>query len=171
MKTTSMMLCLVLIGLLASPAPAHAQTASAPPSIGDWSNLSAVVRGVELVVKLKNGKTAKGRLSNVTDTTLVLERKGKTNNIASADVAAVHRVIGKSSKAKWAGIGAGIGLAAGAGVAVAAGADDNNDLDPGLIALLTVPLGAGVGALIGTVVGAGKRKRELVYETRTAGRF
>lgn len=171
MKTTSVMLCLILTALLVSPVPARAQTASATPSKGDWSNLNAMARGVELVVKLKSGKTAKGRLSNVTDTTLALERKGKTTDIASADVATVHRIVGKSSKAKWAGIGAGVGAAAGAGLAVAAGSDDNSDLDAALIALLTIPVGAGVGALIGTAFGASKRKRELVYEAKMSGRF
>ncbi len=171
MKTTSVMLSLILATMLASPARTRAQATSAARSQGDWSSLEAIARGSEIVVKLKSGKTAKGRLSSVSDTTLTLERKGRTNDIASADVATVHRIIGKASKAKWAGIGAGIGAAGGAGLAGLAAADDNSDFDPSLLALATVPVGAGIGALIGLVVGAGKRKRELVYEAKMSAKL
>ena len=152
-------LSLVLaVSLLLSPV-VSAQTAT-----NEWSALKSVAAGSKLEVKLKDGKTVKGRLTGVTDDALSLTVGGKPTELKSGEVLRVYRVGGSSAKK-----GALIGLAVGGGAGLAVGlagssVDDSfNELDAPITAGLTV-LGAGAGALIGYAVGRSRRKRVLVYE-------
>jgi hypothetical protein len=154
-------LSLVLIASLLLSPVVSAQTAN-----GDWSALKAVETGSKLSVKLKTGKTVKGRLTGVTDDALSLSVKNKPADLKREDVQSVYQVRGKSAtKATLIGLGAG----AGAGAALGAAADSSSDgfegIDTAVTAGLTV-LGAAAGALTGFLIGKSGSKRVLVYETR-----
>ena len=143
-------------------------SAAAQGRTNDWSKVTALAGGSNLAVKLKNGKTIKGTLSSVSDTTLSLTVKNAPMEIKRDDVRTVHEVIKKGSGGKGALIGTGVG--AGAGAALGAIGDASNEngfggerLDNAVVAGLTI-VGAGMGALVGYFIGRSRSKRVLVYE-------
>ena len=135
--------------------------------MNDWSRVSTLPGGSKLSVKLKNGKTVNGELNSASDATLSLTVKNATREITRDEVATVHEVT-KKSAAKATLIGTGIG--AGAGAAAGAISDSAKDdgfekLDSAATGVLAVA-GAGVGALVGYLVGRSGNKRVLVYEAK-----
>ncbi len=150
---------LLTLLLLALPPATLAQTPA-----NDWQRVKAVAAGEELAVTLKDGKTVKGRLSNVTDTTLTLTRgKRDATDIAQAQIREVARLQPKSAKKAaliGAAIGAGIGAGIGGGI-VSGGGESGENWPIPLLGLV----GAGLGAVAGVLVGSGK-KRVLIYESR-----
>ena len=145
-----------------------AVSVAAQGQANDWSKVSALSSGSNVSVKLKNGKTVNGTLSSVSDSTLTLTAKNAPVDIKRDDVRTVHEVVKKGSATKAALIGTGVG--AGAGAAAGAITDSNNDnglekLDSAATAVLAVA-GAGVGALVGYLIGRSGNKRVLVYEAK-----
>ena len=137
---------------------------SAQTATSDWSALKAVASGSKLSVKLKTGKTVKGRLTGVSDDALSLSVGGKPTELKAGEVLRVYRVGGVSAK-KAALIGLAVG--AGAGAAVGASGDDDDFLyNRGVFTAGFAVLGGGAGALIGYAVGRARHKRVLVYEAR-----
>jgi small nuclear ribonucleoprotein (snRNP)-like protein len=138
--------------------------------MNDWSKVTALAGGSNLSVKLKNGKTHKGTLNSVSDSTLSLTAKNGMVEIKREDVRTVHEVIKKGSGAKGALIGSAVGAGFGAGLG-AIGDSQNQDgfggekLDNAFFAGLTV-LGAGAGAIAGYFIGKRGNKKVLVYEAR-----
>ncbi|MDT5059695.1 MAG: hypothetical protein QOH63_154 [Acidobacteriota bacterium] len=155
---------LVLVASLLLSPVASAQNAAAPTH--DWSALSAVTRGSKLEVKLKDGKTVKGKLSGVSDTALSLSVKNKPVDLKREDVASVYEVSAKSAT-KATLIGMGVGAAAGAVIGTAGSSRDTgfDKIDRAITAGLTI-IGAGAGALTGYLIGRGGHKRVLIYEAR-----
>ena len=147
---------LLLAVSLLLPSVVSAQTAA-----NDWSALKAVAAGSKLEVKLKDGKTVKGKLTGVSDEALSLTVGGKPTDLKAGDVLRVYRVGGSS-----AGKAALIGAAAGAGTGAAVGASGDEGFGPsnGVFAAGFAVLGGGAGALIGYGIGRARRKRVLVYE-------
>lgn len=155
----------LVASLLLSSAGAMAQA-----EMNDWSKVTALANGSNLSVKLKNGKTVKGTLSSVSDSTLSLTVNNAPVEIKREEVRTVHEVIKKGSGGKGALIGTAVG--AGAGAALGAVGDAQNQdgfggekLDNAFVAGLTV-LGAGAGALAGYFIGRRGSKRVLVYEAK-----
>ena len=145
-----------------------AVTVAAQGQTSDWSKVAALASGSNLSVKLKNGKTIKGTLNSVSDSTLSLTAKNAPVEIKREEVRTVHEVVKKSSATKATLIGTGVG--AGAGAAAGAIGDSVNDnglekLDSVATAGLAI-VGAGVGALVGYLVGRSGNKRVLVYEAK-----
>lgn len=133
--------------------------------VGTWSGVRAVPPADELVIKLKNGETVKGRVVSTTELTLTLSRKNRIIDVGRRDVQGVYRVVPKSA-AKPTLVGAGVGAAlAGVGVIGAAGATGGTDgeLAAAIVGLTIV--GAGVGAIVGLAFGA-RQNRVLIYEVR-----
>ena len=102
-----------------------------------------------------------------TDPTLSLTAKNAPLEVRRDEIATVHEVT-KKSAAKATLIGTGVG--AGAGPVAGAIGDSNKDdgfekLDSAATGVLTVA-GAGVGALVGFLVGKSGNKRVLVYEAK-----
>lgn len=155
-------LVLFLAAVLLLPSIASAQNRSA--STGDWSAISSVATGSKLYVKLKDGKTVKGKLSGVTDTTLSLSVKGKPTDLRREDVQSVYST-GKKSATKATLIGMAVGAGAGAAIGAAASAGDEgfDKFDQAATAGLTV-IGAGAGALTGYLIGRHNTRRVLIYE-------
>jgi hypothetical protein len=152
----SLTLSLILVvSLLSSPA-VSAQTAT-----GDWSALKAVASGSRLSVKLKTGKTVKGRLTGVSDDALSLSVGGRPTQLKAVDVLRVYSVGGSSAKT-----GALVGAAVGGGAGAAVGASGEEGFGPskGQMAAGLAVLAGGVGALAGYAIGRSRHKRVLVYQ-------
>jgi small nuclear ribonucleoprotein (snRNP)-like protein len=143
-------------------------TITAQDQTNNWSRVTGVAAGARLSVKLKTGKTVNGTLNSVSDTGLSLTVKNSPVEIKREAVATVHEVVKKSSATKatliGTGVGAGVGAAAGG---IASSNDDSGfeKIDHAATAGLAV-VGAGVGALVGYLIGRGGDKRVLLYEAK-----
>lgn len=160
-KRFSISLVLAASLLLSSAASAQ----DTPAATGDWSGLKTVTPGSKLAVKLKSGKTVKGKLSGISDTALSLSVGDKTVDFNRDDVHRVHRVGGqKAAQATLigAGVGAGMGVVAG----VAGGDEDGFGPTKSQAAAALGVVGAGVGALVGLAIGKSRHRRVLIYEAR-----
>lgn len=137
---------------------------------GDWAAVQSVPLGDKLSVKLKDGKKVEGRLLAVSDTTMTLDRGGRTSDFDRNSIARVQRFVSNSvgkSIGKSTAIGAGVGFGAGAGLAVAAG--QYEDIETASLVGIFGAIGAGLGAAIGAIAGAASatgRKRILIYEVK-----
>jgi hypothetical protein len=122
--------------------------------------------GSKLEVKLKDGKTVKGKLSGVSDTALTLSAKDKPVDLKREDVASVYQVSKKSAtKATLIGMGAGVGIGAVVGAVGDSQSTGFEKIDKAATAALTI-IGAGAGALTGYLIGRSGHKRVLVYAAR-----
>ena len=143
-------------------------TVMAQDQTNNWSRVTAVAAGTKLAVKLKNGKTVNGTFNNASDRTLSVMVKNSPVEIKRDDVATVHEVVKKSSATKatliGTAVGAGVGAAAG-GIATAKDDDGFDKIDHVATAGLAVA-GAGVGALVGYLIGRGGNQRVLLYESK-----
>lgn len=162
MRRNSFRVALVLVtSILLSCVPASGQTSTVAAS--DWSRLNSVSQGTRLEIRLKNGKTIGGKLTNASDSGLSVSAKGKSVDVKREDVSAVYQVTQKSAT-KGALIGLGVGAGVGLGVGLSGRSNDGFEkIDNAATAGLTV-LGAGAGALLGYLVGRGARKKELIYQ-------
>jgi len=126
-----------------------------------WSAVQAVGVDERVIVKQKGGKTIEGKMIEANDTNLSITKDKKVVNISRDNIASVEHVKGRAQKAKWAGIGAAAGAGAGAGIG---GLQTRSSFDDGEIYVVAgVLLGAGIGAAVGTMFGASRRDRELIY--------
>jgi hypothetical protein len=162
-----------LMALIARPQIIFAQDPPTPATPattvrGSWDRLKAIPPGDEVAVTLRNGKTLKGRLINVSDTVLTLAQGKKTTDLTRGDTLKVYRVVRKSTTRSTM-IGLAIGAGAGAligGASIAALSEGSED--PGLWVIASLffgAIGAGVGALTGYLFGS-RKQQELIYETR-----
>jgi hypothetical protein len=163
-RSRSLKIILALtLTLFLSAIPLQAQGNS-----NDWSRLSSIESGSKVVVKLKNGTSHEGKLNSVSDSSISLTVKGRSQDVKREEVLTVHRVSRKSA-GKATLIGAGVGAGTGAIIGVAGGSRESDfdfdKLDQAVTAGLTI-IGAGVGAVTGFLIGRSRRKRELIYESR-----
>jgi hypothetical protein len=166
-KRGAIVAVLVLMALIARTAKPQIMFAQAPdnPIRGSWEMLKAIPPGDEVALRLRNGRTLKGKLINVSDTVMSLSHRNITTDVTRADTLRVYRVIPKSAKRATMmglGIGAGVGGLAG-GLAAANGPGEPGEYGWGV--LIVGVIGAGVGALTGYLFGS-RKQRELIYETR-----
>lgn len=158
MRTT---LAVLLVVLLAQQTVITAQTPPAPPPDA-WGEVKALPPEEELTVKLRDGRSVKGKLVYVRDAELAL-RSGRSETVLGREsVFQIYRHVPKSRKKAMA-----IGAAVGGGLGVAGGssADGAGDLSQPAASVLFAVAYAGVGALVGWAVGGGK-KRVLIYEAQ-----
>lgn len=132
-----------------------------------WATVQSTSTGTKLSLRLKDGKKLEGRLRNISDTELTLDRDNKSTSVTRDFIAKVYRVEQKSrgkSVTKGALIGAGIGFGAGAGVAIAAGSYE--DLETAELVGILGGIGAGIGAGLGALFSSfGKKEHKvLIYE-------
>jgi len=142
--------------------------ASAPiPVAATWDAVPrSMTQGVNVVVKTRDGRSAKGRLRSVSDTAIAVE-SGKTMTIPAVDVASIEERRGRSPVGKGAAGGAAIGIMLAVVMAGSAMSTEYCDCDSGtarenalLGALVAPAIGAGIGAGIGLVVPG---RRALIY--------
>ncbi|MFN2579296.1 MAG: hypothetical protein ABR607_16620 [Pyrinomonadaceae bacterium] len=155
-KITVLMLAIALIF-------APVATAQQSASSGEWGSVKAVPQGAELIIKLKNGDTLRGKLTSVMDSALSISAKNNKNETVDRnDVSKIYQLKRKAEKAKYALIGAGVGAAVGGGIGAA---KNSPPIDDGEIyGVVGVTLGAGIGALGGLLFGQARRKRVLIYQ-------
>jgi len=153
-----------LIVLLSLPQVSLAQSASAINH--EWSIFTTLQPNEKLVAKLKDGKTVEGRLNSVSEKALTLSSGGKTIEIDRENVARAYQET-KASVKKPVLVGSAVGAAVGAGMGVAAGSCNPGDVvcfnRSETVPILTAFF-AGVGALIGLIIGKTNNKRVLIYE-------
>jgi hypothetical protein len=165
MKIKTLPIALALLTFSMNPVVIMAQQGAT--SAREWAAVKAVPSGEKLRVRMKDGKTLEGRLRNISDAMLEMDRKNKTIDLNRDSIAKVYRLVKQStgkSIAKSTAIGAGIGFGIGAGVGIWGGTYE--DLETaGLVAILGTG-GAAIGAGIGAIVGAlgSKQRQVLVYE-------
>jgi hypothetical protein len=159
---------IVLLILLTLPSTGLAQNTSGQSA--DWAAVRSLVRGEKLSVRLKDGKKLEGRLLDVSDSALTIDRKGSPTDLDQQSVEKVYRLTPKSvgkSIGKSALIGAGIGFGAGAGVSLAAGSYEDLETTEliGILGGIGAAIGAGIGAMVGAISGSGNKK-VLVYDSK-----
>jgi hypothetical protein len=159
---TKLLSLLILGVLLITQFPnAIAQGLTPQGSLHDWSAVQGMAVDERLIVKQKDGKTIEGRMIEATENNLTLTVDKKVMNIARDSIRQIEHSTGKAQKGKWTAIGAGIGTAAGAGIGAFkySPSRDDSEIWIGVGAIF----GAGAGALTGLIIGADKRRRELIY--------
>jgi hypothetical protein len=152
----------ILLAIILAYSPVSAVQQSSPSA--EWSAVKAMPEGDEVNVKLKSGESLRGKVMSVTDTSLLISRKNKTETLNRSDISEVYQVRGKAAKGKFALIGAGVG----AGVGVGMGAARNSPpVDDGRIyPIMGAVIGGGIGAAVGFLFGQTRRKRVLIYQAR-----
>jgi hypothetical protein len=114
---------LIILSLLFSlfyctPTVVLAQTASSNSITDPWGTVKALPPGTELEVKLDDGKKLKGRLLEVSDTTLRLSRKDEITSLDRANLLKVYQLLPRSGEfvrfatSTGAALGAGVGVIA-----------------------------------------------------------
>lgn len=153
---------IAILNILLAVALIYAPVAAAQAQSGQWASVMGVPQGAELIIKLKNGETLRGRLTSATDTALSLaDKNSRTQTLDRNEVSEIYRSIRKGEKTKFALIGAGVGAAVGGGIGAA---KNSPNIDDGEIyTMIGIPLGAGIGALTGFLFGKGRSKKVLIY--------
>ncbi|MBS1790621.1 MAG: hypothetical protein JST85_23080 [Acidobacteria bacterium] len=160
-KTISILLCL---GLILNTQSVLGQQSTTPNQ--SWDALKQTLTAGKVMVETKSGKKRTGQFTSISDTELVLERKGKPEPIPRAEVKTVWTVA-PPSRAKQTAFGA-LGLAGGllGGVFIAVGLGFKEcggscaDEGTGIIAAL---IGLPVAGLFAGRALAGNGKRTLVF--------
>ena len=142
--------------------------AKAPiPVAATWEAVArSVAQGASVVVKTRDGRSAKGRLRSVSDTAIVVE-SGKAMTIPAADVASIEERRGRRRVREGFAGGATVGIFLAVTMAGGAMSTEFCDCDNGtarenalLGALVAPAIGAGIGAGIGLMVPG---RRAVVY--------
>lgn len=159
---TSTAAVFVLAAVMANSIPVRAQEPAAPVT-GTWEAIKALPSRDELTVTLRNGSRQKGKLTDVTDTTLILSQGKRITEIPRDGILQIYRAIPKS-RSRGTATGAAVG--AGLGVVTAAFGDGSSGRgsSPGT-AIAGILFMAGLGALVGRGI-AGGHERVLIYEAR-----
>lgn len=163
MKITASCLCWILI--LTAPG-VMAQQPTAPNQ--SWDVLRQLQAGEKIEVERKTGeKKLSGKFVSMSDTELVIERKGKNESFMRDDVRRVWQVDPPSrlqrvkSTSGWGGAGFLLGAVIGIGIAL--GADCSGGCEDENAAVIGVMIGLPVaGALVGYFT-PGDGKRTLIY--------
>jgi len=156
MKIVAFCLCWVLIG--ATPGVMAQQTAAPNQS---WDFLRQLRAGEKIEVERKTGKKKiSGNLAGLSDTGLVIERKGKNESISRDEVKNIWLVKPPSGKKRaiFTSIGGGAGVFLGLISAVAIAFEGGSEAGA-YAALIGIPVGC---ALAGYAM-AGRAKRILIY--------
>lgn len=128
-----------------------------------WDAVQQLLPGDDVAVRLKDGRSLKGKVAGVTAAALTLSRKGRIDDVAKQQVKTVHWLAPRSKQLqkRWAGAG-GLGGFLG-GVVTAVALSENTDSASKAAAGIAVVGGLLGGALLGWKLG-GRRRRVLVYE-------
>lgn len=163
MKTRLIATCLCWVLILTAPGVLAQQVQTPNQS---WDDLRQTLSAGKLRVEKKDGKKITGQLKSISDTELVIERKGKDLNIERLQVKNVWKVApaSRAKRAAFSGLGFAGGLLGGAMIAVGLGfkqcggscADEGTGI---ALALIGLPI---AGIYIGHKL-AGDGKRTLVY--------
>ncbi|HEX7289465.1 MAG TPA: hypothetical protein VF532_24995 [Candidatus Angelobacter sp.] len=127
--------------------------------------MSSRTPGEVLAVQMKDGKKLSGPLKSASESTLLLERKGKIVEVQRAEVVSVAVVGARKSAARPALIGAAIGGGAGAAIGAAATRPKQGDIinvqAAGAVVFGTIGLVG--GGVIGYLSGRNRHNETLIY--------
>jgi hypothetical protein len=149
----------LIVGVVLATAPC--QFVFGQSTTGNWSAVQAVAVDDRVIVKQKDGKTIEGKMIEASETNLTISRDGKVLNIPRDAIRQIEHSTGKAAKGKWALIGTGVGTGVGAGIGATKYRSDRDDY--GIYPMMGALIGAGAGAVTGFLIGASRRKRELIY--------
>jgi len=141
---------------------------TAQATLNDWSRLGSLKAGSKLSVKVKDGKTVEGKLSNVSDAALSLTVKNKAVDLKRDEVLSVQQLV-KKSATKSTLIGLAVGTGAGGligGIADASNNDGGFEKIDNVAAGAVTVIGAVAGTVTGFLIGRGHSKKVLVYEAK-----
>lgn len=164
-KITQMSIAAVLAvaAILTASAPVRGQDSSLVQVVGTWEAIKALPSRDELTVTLKNGRSEKGKLSDVTDTAVILSQGKRITDLRRNEIFQIYRAIPKSRRR---GTVTGAAVGAGLGVMTARFGDGSSGTgsSPGT-AIVGILFTTGLGALIGRGI-AGGQEHVLIYEAR-----
>jgi hypothetical protein len=148
----------LVISLLTPALPVQAQQ----PSYRNWDAVQSLPADAKLEIKLKTGKSVRGKFERASDSDLSIARKGKTETYSRDQILQIYHSIRKAEKGKYAAIGAGIGAGTGLAIGLAKNSPpvDDGEIYPTVGSIL----GAGIGAVGGLLFGQAKRKKVLIYQ-------
>jgi hypothetical protein len=155
--------CLCWIVILTTPGVRAQQVAAVYQS---WEEMSQTLTQGKLQIVRADGKKVTGKLISLSDTELVIDRKGKPQGFMRDDVKRVWLVDGpgRLKRGIFMGVGGGVGFLAGAMIAIGlgfkqCGGSCANEKAGIAGALIGLPV---AGVLAGKAL-AGKGKRILIY--------
>jgi|GEM_PF-6798475 len=152
----------IIVSVLANSVPVSAQGLAAPV-VSTWEAIKALPSKEELTVSLIDGSTRKGRVSDVTDTALILSQGKKLTEVRRDVIVQIYQSVSRSRKVDTA-----TGALVGAGFGIAGGLVGDGSSGHGQsfgTAIGGVFLGAGFGALVGWAIARG-HERVLTYQAR-----
>jgi hypothetical protein len=152
----------ILAAMLANSIPVGAQQPAAPV-VGTWDAIKALPSRDELTVTLKDGSSQKGKLTDATDTALILSQGKKITEVRRDGIFQIYRSVPKS-RSRATGTGAVVGLGLGVVTALFGDGSSGHGSSPGT-AIAGICFTTGMGALIGRGI-AGGHERVLIYEAR-----
>jgi hypothetical protein len=162
MKRINTAIAFLLLSMSVTTIPLRAQQ-TGTPVIGSWDTIKALASREDLTVTLKDGSSKKGKLTDVTDTALILSQGKKLTETDRDGIFRIYRSIPKS-RSRATGLGAAVGAGFGAITALVGDGSSGHGVGPG-IAIAGVFIMAGVGALIGRGF-SDSRERALIYEAK-----
>jgi len=152
----------VLLAALSNSISIQAQHHSAPV-VGTWEAIKALPTRDELTVNLKDGSSQKGKLTDATDTALMLSQGKKITEIRRDAIFQIYRSI-PQSRSRATGTGAAIGAGLGVVSGLFGDGSSGHGQGPGTV-IAGVLVVSAVGALIGRGFARG-HERVLIYEAR-----
>ena len=153
----------LLLAILFSNSPPVSAQESVAPIVGTWEAIKALPSRDDLTVTLKDGTSKKGKLSDATETLLILSHGKKLTEVRREAIFQIYRSVPRSrSRATWTGAAVGAGL----GTATARFGDASSGEGTGAgFAIVGILVTTGIGALIGRGI-ASSHERILIYEAR-----
>jgi|SRR5262245_30712687 len=128
----------------------------------NWEAVKSIPVGDEITVETRDGKRFKGRMSNITGTTLTFSLKNRQVSLDQPEIKKIYRQVTGGSRAKNSLLGTAIGTGIGAGIAAFIMAN-YGDVDGDFFAI-TMAFGAGIGAGVGVFFKGSKKV--LIYEIK-----
>jgi hypothetical protein len=136
--------------------------AQSEPAKTDWNAVLALKRGASLRVDLKDGTSMNGKFDAPSADKLQLLRDKAAIDVDRKDVSKVYRTQGSIGKSMAFGTLIGAGSGAICGLAT----DGEGWFTRGEAAAIGAIAGSAIGAGVGLLVGALRKKKVVVYETR-----
>ena len=123
-------------------------------SVSSWQNLRQLTAGQEIEVDKTKGSPVRGTFIAFTDESISLRENQQETAVPRAEVLRVRLRPAGRGKYTWIGLAVGAGAGAGAGAGIAEGLSNRSGGDFKNLKPAIIGLSAGLGALVGLVVGS-----------------
>ena len=132
----------------------------------DWTATQSLKPGVPLRVDFRDGTTLKGRFDSLSGEKLRLRKDKALLDVERTDVSKLYRSQGSIGRSVAFGTLIGAGSGAVVGLAAASGSDNWLTPTKGEASAAGAIAGGVIGAGVGLLIGALRKKDVVVYETR-----